>query len=164
MPTKSSSTKYIQKRPDKIPFTKDAYEKIQAEYKELEIEDAAILIRLQKAREMGDLSENGAYKYAKFELGNVRRKLRTLRHQIRYGEIVEKKAGGAIDFGNTITLKNSKAQITFTLVSKHESDPGQKKLSTDSPFGKAVIGKNPGDKITVSAPAGKIEYQVLKVS
>ena len=148
---------------EKIPLTRDKYEQLQKDFKRLDTEQKEILVRLQEAREMGDLSENGAYKYAKFELGNVRRKLREVRHLLRYGVIQEKSTNEAVDFGSVVTLKNDDREITFTLVSQHESDPAHKKLSTDSPIGQAVLGKKIGDTVVVHTPANKIEYTLIGI-
>ncbi len=150
-------------KPEKIRFTKEGFEEIKAEHKMLTEGRPAILISLQKAREMGDLSENGAYTTARFELGNTDRRLKRLNFLLEYGVVVEEKHGGTIDFGSQVTLKNEKNQMTFTLVNKFESDPLEKKLSVSSPFGKAVMGKKVGDKVKVSAPAGNVTYTVSKV-
>ncbi len=151
------------KRPDPIPFTKEAYEKMEKDFEKLSKEQGEILVRLQTAREMGDLSENGAYKYAKFELGNVRRKLGALKFQLRYGVVVEKKNDGTVDFGAKVKLKNDDREMEFTLVSKHESNPSERKLSTDSPIGAAVIGKSVNDDVEVKTPGGVVKYKLVSI-
>lgn len=148
----------------RIPFTKDAYEKIQKEFDRLTELRKEVIIRLQIAREQGDLSENGAYKYAKFELGDIGRKLRDLSYQLKHGVITNKSANSeSIDFGAEITLKNSDREMTFMLVSEYESDPLKNKLSTKSPIGQAVIGKKKGDQITVQTPGGVVEWEIVEV-
>lgn len=155
---------YTRYMPDeKIPFTRQAYEQMQSRFTELKIKREEVLIRLKEAREMGDLSENGAYQYAKFELGNIGRELRRLRQLLRDGEIVERKASDGIGFGHTVTLKGPKT-LTFMLVSEHESDPVKGKLSLQSPIGQAVIGKKAGETVRVETPAGKISYVIEKVA
>lgn len=151
--------------PEKIPFTQQAYDKLQQEFDRLTELREEVLIRLEEARQMGDLSENGAYKYAKSELRDIDRKLRQLKIQRRFGYVVKnKKSNGVIDFGSSVTLKNDTHTITFMLVSEFESDPEQKKLSTKSPMGKAVVGKKFGDEVVVETPAGKTEYMIEKVA
>lgn len=151
------------KKPKNIQFTKVGYEKMEKEFKTLTEERKKILVRLQTAREMGDLSENGAYTAARFELGKTDRRLRRLKYLLQYGKVVEAKHKGSIDFGSKVTLEKDKKQLTFTLVNKYESDPKKQQLSTDSPFGKAVLGKKSGDKVSVTAPAGNITYTIVKV-
>lgn len=154
----------MKNQPAPIQFTRKGYEKLESDLKRLEKYREEVLVRLQAAREMGDLSENGAYTAAKFEQGQVDHKLRHIRHQLKYGVVAEKKNSGKIDFGNYITLKNSSHEIEFTLVSKFESNPAKQMLSTESPLGQAVLGKKLGDTITVQAPAGDVKYTITKVS
>lgn len=148
----------------RIPFTADAYAKMQEEHEKLVIEQEELIVRVNVARAQGDLSENGAYKYGKIELGNVRRRLRELKHFLKHAQIIQpKKHPGVIDFGSTITLKSGSKTMTFTLVSKFESDPAQNKLSDQSPIGKEVKGKRVGDKIIVTIPSGQTTYVIEKV-
>ncbi len=148
-------------RPAKIKFTKEGYEKIQTDFQKYTLRRKEVIISLRTAREMGDLSENGAYKAAKFELGSVDRELRRLTFLLRFGEVTEVIKGSSINFGSTVTLDNSGKQMTFTLVGSYESNPQQQKLSVSSPIGRAIIGKKIGDKITITAPAGQTIYTVV---
>lgn len=114
---------------------------------------------------MGDLSENGAYTAAKFELGTIGRQLRAVRHILDNGYIHETKtAAGVADFGRVITLKSNDRTLTFTLVSEYESNPAEQKLSLNSPIGQAVRGKKVGDTVEVLAPTGITTYKILKVT
>lgn len=151
---------------DPIPFTKEALEKFQKEFDRLKIEEAAILVRLQTAREMGDLSENGAYKYAKFELGNTRRELGRLGHLLRYGYIQEKsKDQRTVSFGSIVTLTDQadKKNFTYTIVSAHESDPAKLKISTDSPLGKVLLNKVEGQIVKFEVPSGVRKFLIEKI-
>jgi transcription elongation factor GreA len=149
--------------PQTIPFTKEGLAKLEEEFKALTDGRQEILIRLQTAREMGDLSENGAYTAARFELGATDRRLRQLRYLLRFGKVYEAKTSGTIGFGNSVTLAYDGKQLTYTLVGKFESDPAKHKLSVDSPLGKAIVGKRVGEKAVVSAPAGTRTYSVVSV-
>ena len=142
-----------------IPFTADAYRDLQSEFDRLSEERVQLLVRLQTAREMGDLSENGAYKYAKIELGDVNRRLRELNH---HGYVVQKQANPqTVQFGSTVTVQQGKRVLSYMIVSQHESNPQQGKLSTESPIGQALFGKKKGDTITVNAPTGRVEYKIV---
>lgn len=148
-----------------IPFTKDALDKIKKDYAALQKLREEVMIRLQTAREMGDLSENGAYKYAKFELGSIGRQMRELNHLISNGVVTEKKPGLTIvDFGSSVTVSDGKTENTFLIVSAHESDISQNKLSMDSPLGSALMSKSIGDKITVTAPSGDKSYTITDIT
>lgn len=162
MPSKPTQTRKI---PDPIPFTADAYAEMEAEWRRLGKLRKEVLGRLQVAREQGDLSENGAYTAAKFELGNIGRQQRQLRYLLHYGQVVTggTHADGSIDFGSKVTIQSDRRELHFMLVSEHESNPADNKLSLSSPIGRAVKGKKQGDVITVEAPAGTISYTITKV-
>lgn len=151
-------------KPPKIPFTKEGYEKVQNVFNTLSQKRKEVLIRLQAAREMGDLSENGAYQGARFELSSIDRQLRQLKYQLKYGEITESKNSGIVDFGSTVTLDDDTDKTTYTIVGTFESDPTLHTLSGNSPVGKAIMGKRVGDKVIVSLPTGQIEYTILRIS
>ncbi len=148
-----------------IPFTPEAYQQLQDNFDRLTNERKEVMIRLQTAREMGDLSENGAYIYAKFELGSITRQLSQLRHLLKNGVVVQKSLDNdKVVFGCTVTLTNGKKELTFTLVSMHESDLANHKLSIESPIGTAILGKKVDDTAQVETPNGKIEYKIVKIA
>ncbi len=151
--------------PPAIPFTPAAYEQMQQEVAHLTQQRKEVLVRLQAAREMGDLSENGAYTYAKMELGNISRRLRQLHQLIRDGYVATKPTSTTtVQFGSTVTLLRGKQEIIYTLVSIHESNLTERKISTDSPLGAAIMGKQVGDQVEVTAPAGTMTYQIINIS
>lgn len=147
-----------------IPFTQIAYEKMFSDKDKLLKLREEVIIRLQTAREMGDLSENGAYKYAKFELGNVNRKLRQLEYLLHFGFVQKSNDNKVIGFGNQVTLVSARKEYHFLLVGKHESDPAQQKLSLESPIGKAILNKKAGETVQVETPSGTVSYLIKKIS
>lgn len=156
--------KYTIKLPNPIPFTKEGYEKVKSDI-ELYIQKRKVaVINLRTARDMGDLSENAAYKAARFELNNIDQQLRYLRFQLRFGIVTSEKRGDVVGFGSKVTLDNGKQKMTFYLVGGYESNPVEEKLSVTSPIGKAVLNKKVGDTVFVRAPAGDIKYMIVKVS
>ena len=150
--------------PPTIPFTAEAYAEKQAEFDRLTKLRVEVMARLQTAREMGDLSENGAYKYAKFELGDIGRRLRALKHLLENGYVakVDTQTSTA-EFGKTITITDGTKPMTFFLVSEYESDLTQNKLSVNSPIGKAAVGKKVGDHFSVETPRGKVVYTITEI-
>ncbi len=146
-----------------ISFTKEGYDKLVNDLEKLKKEREEVVIRLRTAREMGDLSENGAYKAARFELSSTDRQIRRINYLLQSGEVVEKNTSGKIGFGSKVTIQSSKATLSFILVDKFESDPQKHMLSFQSPIGKAVLGKKEGDRIKVTTPNGVVEYNIVKV-
>ncbi len=151
------------KRPTPVPFTKDGYEKLKIRRDELLAKREIVLVSLQRAREMGDLSENGAYTSAKFELGNVDRELKQLEYNIKYGTIVSTSGGAVVDFGSVVTVELGGKEYTYTLVGSQESDPKNGILSLESPIGIALKGKKVGDIATVVMPDREIKYLIKKI-
>ncbi len=150
-------------RESKIPFTASAFQKMEERLSFLQEKRIEVLERLKSAREMGDLSENGAYRYAKFELGNIGREMRRLQYLLSHGEVVTKKSSEKIEFGSTVLLQAGEKKYEYLLVSEHESDPHQGKLSLASPLGMQLIGKKQHDSVHVDTSKGSIEYRILDV-
>lgn len=146
-----------------IQFTEQGYIKIEEKLAALLKTREEIVVRLRTAREMGDLSENGAYKAARFELSTTDHNIRQCRYLLQQGQVVKKTDTDKATFGSIITIKNETHARTFTLVDRYESDPTQNRISFYSPLGHAVVGKKLGDIITVNAPAGKIQYTITKL-
>jgi transcription elongation factor GreA len=151
-------------KPKKIPFTQEGFDKIHQDILQHEKNRAEVLIRLQTAREMGDLSENGAYKAAKWELGGIDRELRRLRYLSRMGFVSESKGGNAIGFGSQVKVTMNGRQNQFMLVNEFEANPSQGKISVDSPIGQALLGKKAGETISIDAPSGLISCVIESVS
>jgi len=146
----------------KIPFTRQKYQEMQQQVDVLRTELIAVKIRLKDAREMGDLSENGAYKYAKFEISRIYRELRTLVDLLERGEVVTPVSGSSSGFGSYVTLKTAQGKMTrYQLVSQYESDPAHLKLSLESPIAKAIAGKAAGSIVELETPRGKVVYTVV---
>ena len=154
---------YHMKQPDAVPFTKVGYDQLRVRQSELLTKREEVLIALQRAREMGDLSENGAYTAARFELGNVDRELRRLEFMIKYGVVVEITGHDKVGFGNKVTVEIGGKEYTYTLVGTQESDPKKAMISLESPIGMALLGKRVGDKAVVTMPDRRIEYLVKKI-
>lgn len=151
------------RQPEPVLFTNAGFQKLKDRQAELLAKREVVLVSLQRAREMGDLSENGAYTSAKFELGNVDRELRTIEFNLKYGKVVENTGGDTIGFGSKVTVELDGKEYVYTLVGTQESDPRNGILSLESPIGKALIGKKSGQKVVVEMPDRKIEYLVKKV-
>jgi transcription elongation factor GreA len=149
----------------RIPFTQTTYDQMIARRAQLLLNQTEVLARLKDAREQGDLSENGAYKYAKFELGNIRRELNRLNRLITKGYVATRPAASdRAAFGSTVTIESNGQSFTFMLVSSFESNPAEHKLSTTSPIGSAVLNRRVGDRCVVLSPRGEISYQIIAIS
>lgn len=152
------------KKPHTIPFTKDAYEALQTNLEKLLVKEQEVVARLTVAREQGDLSENGAYKYAKQELGDVRRQMRDMRYKLLFGTVATASQNGVVEFGSFVTLSDGKKNVRYQLVGKFESDPSIGKISKESPLGSLLLGKKMGDTVVVTTPNGSVSYTIRTIS
>lgn len=146
-----------------IFFTNQGFEKIKREYKELILKRKDAVSTLKRAREMGDLSENGLYKAAKFELGNIDRTLRRLTHFINKG-VIASKPKGKIGIGSKVTVIEKGKKKEFSIVGDFEANPSENKISSNSPLGKALMNMKEEDMFEIETPAGKRNYKILKIS
>lgn len=149
----------------KVQFTKDGYEALKKELQELSSNKKQKAIdRLQRARAMGDLSENSEYTAAKEDLAFIEGRVRELEVLLSNGTIVEhSKTNGHIDIGCTVFVSKDGQEEQFTIVGEFEADPMDKKLSSTSPIGSALLGKRKGDTVEVEVPAGRLLYKIIDV-
>lgn len=148
----------------RVRFTQDGYDKFKADYEKLLSERPAAVDDLRKAREMGDLSENGWYKAARANLSSIDGRLFRMKMDLKYALIIEHTKETGVDIGCSVTLTNDKRELTYQMVGDLEADPSEGKLSMLSPIGKAVAGKKEGDEVHIEVPAGKIAYTISKIT
>ena len=123
---------------------------------------------IKEARSFGDLSENSEYDEAKTEQGKLYSRIAEVENILsNYVAIEENEddGGSSIRLGSTVTVldKEFNEEETYKIVGSQEADPMNGVISEDSPFGRALLGKNAGDDVVVDAPAGPVEYKILKV-
>ena len=137
--------------PSIIYFTSAGYAKLPAELARLQLYREEVVVRLQKAREQGDLSENGAYKAARFELSDTDRNIRRVQYQIKYGRAVQPPTDGSVGIGSVVTLDKADGKtVSYTIVGTYEADPLGGKISPESPMGQALMGKRVGASVEVN--------------
>jgi transcription elongation factor GreA len=150
--------------PDQI-ITKEGYEKMEKEIEYLStIKRKEIADRIQKAKDMGDLSENAEYQEAKDAQAYNEGRIIELKATLKNLTIVENGASkDEVGMGSKITVKSGDKEKVYTIVSFNEVDPLEGKISNESPIGKAFLGKKKGDKVTVETPKGEMEYKILNI-
>lgn len=153
----------------KIYLTKEGLEELKKENKQLAtVKRPEVLERVSQARSMGDLSENAEYVAAREELSFIDGRLDELEDLIAQAVLITenhvKGGNSSVKLGSTVILNVKGKKEQFTVVGEWEADPKEKKISHESPLGKALIGKKVGEKVEVEAPAGKIVYSVVSVS
>lgn len=152
----------------KIYLTKEGLEELKKEFEELSnVKRPDILARVSQARSMGDLSENAEYVAAREELSFIDGRIEELEELIKQAVLIHEthnKSGNTVKLGSTVTVNVKGKKEEFTVVGEWEADPHAKKISHESPLGKALIGKKVGEKVEVEAPAGTIVYTISSVN
>ena len=150
-------------------LTKEGYDKLKDELHQLKTKGRTEIAKaIQKARELGDLSENAEYDAAKDAQGLLEMKIAKLESTVATARILD---DSAIDSSkayilSTVKVKNLKMKKTFTytLVAEEEADLKAGKISVKSPVGKGILGKEVGDLIEIDVPAGKLQFELLEIS
>ncbi|MEM4270626.1 MAG: transcription elongation factor GreA [Candidatus Pacearchaeota archaeon] len=150
----------------KIYLTREGLEDLKKELEDLsKVKRPDVLARVSQARDMGDLSENAEYVAAREELSFIDGRIDELEELLRQAVLIDgqKSSSKIVKLGSTVTLIVKGKKEVFTVVGEWEADPKEKKISHESPLGKALIGKKVGEKVEVEAPAGKISYSIISI-
>jgi transcription elongation factor GreA len=145
-----------------------AYERLQAELEDLTTRGRLeVAGKIERARELGDLSENGDYHAAKDEQGHMEGRIRQLEHLLENAEIVAPPANGVVGPGSVVTVvyegdDESAAERYLVGHIEEERRDNLDVVSPESPLGLALIGARVGQWVTYEAPNGELRVQVLK--
>lgn len=148
-------------------MTREGFNKMTTEYNRMRFEEMKeCLQNLQDAREKGDISENAEYEVAKQTIDELNEKILKIGSMLMNAQIIE----GVIDNGTVqlltwVKIKNKKTnkEIEYKIVPENESNLRENKISSNSPIGKALMSKKPGETVQVEVPAGKMELEILNV-
>lgn len=152
--------KAVKVQPAHIRFTKEGYKKLKKEYEDVKKQRQPAVEELRKARDMGDLSENGYYKASKQKLNFIDSQLQRISYALKFADIIESVSDDIVEIGRTVTLSDGKVEKVYEIVGDWEADPMNGKISLLSPIGKAITDKKVGDEITIEIPAGKKVYKI----
>jgi transcription elongation factor GreA len=152
----------------KVPMTKEGYEKLKAELDHIiKVERPKNIRDIEEARAHGDLSENAEFHAAKEKQGHLDAKKRELQNKLANAQIIDvsKLTNEKVVFGATVTLADTDSGDlkTYTLVGQEEADFKKGKISIQSPVGKALIGHKEGDVVTIKTPAKTVEYEIQEI-
>ena len=151
----------------KIMLTQEGYDKLVEKLEYLKsVRRIEVSERLKAAIALGDLSENSEYDDAKNEQGRLEGEISELEAKLRNSDIIKEQVGtDKIMIGSTVTVRDVELDEveTYMIVGSTEADPDNNKISDESPLGIALLGKGAGTIITVNAPAGMLEFEILEV-
>ena len=146
-----------------IRFTKEGFEKLKKDLDLLILSRKDAVEDLQKARAMGDLSENGYYKAAKFKLSSIDRDIRIMTSDLKQATIIESAHASTVGIGSKVVVSDGKKEQIYNIVGDLEADPKNQKISLLSPLGKALLGKKKGDNVVFQTPSGEITYLIVSI-
>ncbi len=153
----------------KVPITRQGYQDLMRELSRLKRVDRVQAMKaIEEARSHGDLTENAEYDAAKERQAFIERKIHDIESRLTHSEIIETKnlSTDRVVFGCVVFLENldTGERVQYQLVGPDESDVKQGKISSSSPVGRALIGKKVNDEVSVQAPGGMRNFQVVHIS
>lgn len=149
-------------------FTQEGLDKLKAELQELKTKGRAdIAHAIAEAREKGDLSENAEYDAAREAQGLHELKISKLEELLANARLIDE---SSMDLSKITVLSkvklrnlNTKAEVTYALVSEKEANLKEGKISVESPIGKGLLGKGVGDSVEIKVPAGVLKFEILHI-
>ena len=132
------------------------------------VREKEVAEQIKEARSFGDLSENSEYDEAKNEQGKLYSRIAELENVIAGAVIINEDSITTqhVSMGTRVTVVEEGFEDEpeeYAIVGSQEADPMNGRISEDSPFGKALLGKKAGEEVVVEAPAGNIHYQILEI-
>jgi len=146
-------------------ISQEGYDKLKEELDNLTtVKRKEIAERIERAKELGDLSENAEYSEAKDAQALNEGKILELMGILKNVTVVQSVNGGdEVLMGSKIIVKSDKGEKEYTIVSFNEADPLNGKISNESPLGVAFLHKKKGDIVEVQTPKGVVKYKIMKI-
>lgn len=151
-----------------VILTHSGLEKLEKELEHLKsVKRKEVASRIKVAIDFGDISENSEYEDAKNEQAFIEGRIITLEKMLRNAILIDEGEINTevVSVGSTVTLRDLEynEDIDYTIVGTAEANPGDNKISNESPVGKAILGQPVGSIVEVSVPAGIIKYQIMSI-
>ena len=151
-----------------MPITRQGYENLKKELGRLKTVDRPENIKaIEEARAHGDLSENAEFEAAKDRQGFIEGRINELAYKIASADVIdpENLSKEKVVFASRVLLENidTGESVEYQIIGPDESDIEKGMISISSPLGRAILGKKPGDEITVQAPGGKRYYELVEI-
>jgi transcription elongation factor GreA len=147
-------------------LTVEGSARLRAELQELtRVRRPDVIARIRTAKELGDLKENADYTAAREEQSFLEGRVQALEARLRTAVIVDAPAAGArVGLGSKVTVEDDGDTVSYTIVGASESDPASGRISSASPVGRALVGHDVGDEVTVRTPAGERRYRIVAIA
>ncbi len=155
---------------DQVVLTKEGLLALHTELEDLKTKGRReVADRLKEAISYGDLSENSEYEEAKNYQAFLEGRIIQLEGMVKNAVAVDEKQHSKreVEIGTKVSVRNlskKSEEFELTIVGATEADPFNNRISNEAPLGEALMGSKAGDTVTVNAPDGKVQYEVLKLS
>ena len=147
-----------------VLFTNEGFITLKIKLEE-EIEKRPDAVKtLSRAREMGDLSENGLYKAARFELSQIDRQIRFLKNLIKYSKVVGPINNTTVQIGHNVIIESKNGEKEYQIVGEYEANPKMGKISHKSPIGIQLMGKKSNEVVSIVTPNAVTEYKIKSIA
>lgn len=147
-----------------IQLTEQGFSKLKEELDDLIVHKRpAVIARIARAREFGDLSENSEYDDARNEQSFIEGRIQEIEDIMKRAKIVSKLSNGQVGIGSTVKIEVEGGHEVYQIVGATESDPMNNKISIESPIGNALVGAAPGDEVKVKTPGGEVIYKIIEI-
>ncbi len=146
-------------------LTPDGEARLRSELDELtRVKRPQVIARIRTAKEHGDLKENAEYHSAREEQSFLEGRIQAIEARLRSAVIVQAPAAGSrVGLGSVVSLDDDGETVSYTIVGADESDPARGRISSSSPVGRALVGRDAGDYVVVKTPAGERRYRILEI-
>ena len=131
------------------------------------VREKEVAEQIKEARSFGDLSENSEYDEAKTEQGKLYSRIAEVKNLIENAEIMEvTRLAGKVGHGSHVKVKDLEENTVeeYQIVGSQEANPMIGRISSDSPFGRGLLGHGVGEVVTVDAPAGQLQFEILEIN
>jgi len=148
-------------------ITEEKKKALEIELKELKgPKRKEILVALEYAKSLGDLSENAEYHQTREDQGNLEARIKRIEQILESSQVVAGGGGEIIEIGSKVVVmkEDSEEEKTYQIVGAEEADMALGKISNRSPFGEALFGRKKGETISFQTPNGKVDYKIINVS
>ena len=149
---------------DKILLTRQGLKNLQEECDRLIKKRPGIIERVEEARQQGDLKENAEYQSGREELSFIDSRTEELESVLERAVVVKERDDcQEVTLGCRVTVSLDGAEHIYHLVGEWEANPTEKKISHQSPIGKALMGRKKGEVVEIKVPVGKLSYKILSI-
>lgn len=146
-------------------ISEEGYQKLEEEYHYLTtLKRREIADRIEKAKELGDLSENAEYADAKEAQAFNEGRVSEIANLLKNLTVVRNISKNEVGMGSKVTVEINREKKEYTIVSFNQADPLTGQISNESPLGIAFLGKKVGDTVVVHSPKGEMTYKIISIA